>query len=304
MLREHPENRRAFLRTIGATIVLPLLPINILASETEEKKDAIAKAAKFVKPNVKWKSKELIDFLEQLPAEEMLLLKKAMEILGERATVNDLKGRYKDAVDVEKEAIWVGSNILYYPFRSSDLNYHDMVKWTAGKLSISKHLIDSQSTFMLEREITKSFFVKLWDKLTVEQRSELLDKIDPDSEIKDKAAIAALSGAATIGVLSASVAFTGFAFYTTMSVAISTIAGFFGVTLPFVAYSGASSLVAFLSGPLGWAIIGVAAVGGIALAGRANKKKTAGFILQLHMLKVAALLADGVDEKEIFPMDK
>ncbi|MEZ4731397.1 MAG: hypothetical protein R3E79_30125 [Caldilineaceae bacterium] len=136
--------------------------------------------------------------------------------------------------------------------------------------------------------------------MSVEQRQELLNKIDPNGKIKDKAAIAALTGSGAIAVLSTSVAFSGFAFYTSMSVAISTVAGFFGLTLPFAAYTGASSVVAFLSGPVGWAIAGIAALGGIALAGRANVTKTSAFISQIHALKVAALIEAGIPEKEIF----
>jgi hypothetical protein len=43
------------------------------------------------------------------------------------------------------------------------------------------------------------------------------------------------------------------------------------------------------------------ALGGLALAGRANSKKTAAFICQVHLLKVAALLAAGTPEREVFP---
>lgn len=145
-----------------------------------------------------------------------------------------------------------------------------------------------------------ALFTETWDKLSVEQRKELLNKIDPNNKIKDKAAIVALSSSGAIAALSTSVAFSGFAFYTTMSVGISTAAGLLGVTLPFAAYTGASSVVAFLSGPVGWAIAGIAALGGVALAGRANIKKTAIFICQLHFMKVEALIEAGIPEKEIF----
>jgi uncharacterized protein YaaW (UPF0174 family) len=302
MLNEFPQNRRSFLQAAAGAVLLPLLPVSLLASERYQKN--IAKAAKFVLPKEKWEREEMLDFLEAVPAPEMLTLKKGMKILGEKATTSDLKGPRQDAREIQKAAMWAESNIFVYPFRRTDFHYHDMVMWMAGKLSVPKKLILSESSFMLEREITKAFFAQLWDKLTEEQRRELLDKIDPDDKIKDKAAIAALGGAAALATLSATVAFSGFAFYTTMSVAISTIAGFFGITLPFAAYTGASSLVAFLTGPVGWAVMGLLAVGGVALAGRANQQKTAGFLIQMHMLKVAALLADGVKETEIFPKEE
>jgi hypothetical protein len=39
---------------------------------------------------------------------------------------------------------------------------------------------------------------------------------------------------------------------------------------------------------------------GIGLLGRANWKKCAAFVIQMHLLKVQALQAAGVSEKEIF----
>ena len=55
-----------------------------------------------------------------------------------------------------------------------------------------------------------------------------------------------------------------------------------------------------LNRSIGWAIAGVVAVGGFALAGRANVQKTTAFISQIHALKVAALLEAGASEEEIF----
>lgn len=80
---------------------------------------------------------------------------------------------------------------------------------------------------------------------------ELLQRIDPGDKIANKAGIAAMSGAAAIAALSATVYFTGFAFYSNLSVVLSTVAGFLGVTLPFAAYTTASSIISVLSGPVG-----------------------------------------------------
>jgi uncharacterized protein YaaW (UPF0174 family) len=85
-----------------------------------------------------------------------------------------------------------------------------------------------------------------------------------------------------------------------MSITISTAAGFFGLTLPFATYTTTSSLVGFLSGPVGWAMVGVMVLAGIAFAGRANPQETLGAVSQLHMLKIAALKAAGIDEKSVF----
>ena len=78
-----------------------------------------------------------------------------------------------------------------------------------------------------------------------------------------------------------------------MSSVISATAGFFGLTLPFAAYSGASSTAAVLSGPVGWAILGLAALGAVIFVGRANHAKTAAFVTQLHLIKVHSLKKNG-----------
>lgn len=297
-------SRRSFLACVAASLVFPIR----ISSGSEKKKndaqkDPIAGAAPFVKPKIKWGANHFYEFLNALPDEAILSLMKGLEMVDEKATVKVLNGRRKDVRDIQKQVLWISSNIFAYPFRDETRQkYHDLVGWAAKSLGVKEKTVKSSTTFELERECQMQLFAELWDKLTPEQRIELLQKIEKEGKgnFKDKAAIAALGGAAALGVLSTTVAFTGFAFYTTMSITISTVAGFFGLTLPFAAYAGASSLVAFLSGPVGWAIMGLAAIGGIALAGRANPKKAAAFVCQIHSLKVAALLAAGTPEQDVF----
>lgn len=129
---------------------------------------------------------------------------------------------------------------------------------------------------------------------------EQIAKADPHGAIKDKAAIAALGGAGALAVLSTAIAFSGFALYTTMSMTITVVASALGATLPFSIYTGASATVGVLSGPIGWAFMAIATVGGVAVAGRANVQKTTDLVCQVHVLKVAALKAASVSENEIF----
>ncbi|MEZ4865633.1 MAG: hypothetical protein R3C14_30255 [Caldilineaceae bacterium] len=254
-----------------------------------------------VKVKEKWTANHLYEFLNALPDESLLSVKKSLGLVDENAGVDTLQGKSKDVREIQKQALWISSNILTYAFRDETLlDYHGLVAWVTEKAEIAPEIIAAKPTFFLERELYKKLFSDLWDKLSIEQRQELLNKIDPNGMIKDRTAIVALSGSGAIAAFSATVAFSGFAFYTTMSVAISTVAGLLGATLPFAAYTGASSLAAFLSGPIGWAIAGVAALGGVALAGRANVKKTTAFISQIHALKIAALIEAGVPESEVF----
>ncbi len=268
-------------------------------------KKALAKAANFVKPHDKWKAKDFDNFLNKLPNYSLLLLKKSLGLIKDDVTPNLNHLGKNDVKTIKSELSWMYGSVLGNVKQlivgpPEDIDYHEVVKWVAGKLDIEEKKIESYSTFLLEREILEQMFVKIWDGLSKEQREQLLNQLDPNGKIQDKVGIAALSGAAALAALSATVYFTGFAFYTTMSVVIHTVAGFFGLTIPFAGYMGASSLVAILSGPVGWALIALGAIAGIALLGRANWKKCAAFVIQMHLLKVQALQAAGVSEKEIF----
>ncbi|RMG03068.1 MAG: hypothetical protein D6741_02790 [Planctomycetota bacterium] len=190
---------------------------------------------------------------------------------------------------IRNQFLWVSSSIFTYPAKSG-VYYHDLVKWVAGKYGVPDEDIRSLCTFDLERKILEVSFKDLWDKLDKEGRLKVLEAIEQKTgtTIGDKVAIASLGGAGALAALSATVAFSGFAFYTTMSVVISTAAGLLGITLPFAAYTGASTTVAVLAGPVGWFVAGTLAVAGIIYLTRANYRKSAAFILTLHILKAQA----------------
>ncbi len=300
MVNENRFNRRGFLAMTAGYLAVPA-SFCIGSGEKLEKLERIGEAAKNVKPRVRWTADHLYEFLNSVPDDGMLSLKKGLGMVDKNATLSVLNGKSKDVREIQKRALWISNNLIAYPFKDeTTLNYHELVSWVASYSGIKEETIRNASTFTLEREIQKQSFAELWDKMSESQRKIILGKIDPDGHIADKAKIAALGGAAAVAALSTSVAFFGFAFYSTMSMMISTVAGFLGVTLPFAAYTGASSLVAFLSGPVGLAIVLLAAFGGVALAGRADPKQTAAFVFQIHALKVAALIAAEVPEKDIF----
>ena len=194
-----------------------------------------------------------------------------------------------------RQFIWVSTNSFAYPFTYS-IDYDSRVVWLAKSLDVPDSALRRKSTFEAERTILEKFFVEVWDKLTPEQRQQVLDNIETASgrTIPNKVAIASLGGAAALAALSAAVTITGFAFYTTMSVVICTVAGFFGVTLPFVVYTTASSVVCILSGPIGWTIAAILALVRTALLLQANPKKTLSFVMALHFLKAQAFHEAGL----------
>lgn len=269
---------------------------------------AMREAAQFVQPRMNWSAVELNDFLNQMPPEGLLSLKKALELVDSKATVHDLKGGPKDVAEIQAQLLWVSTNVFAYPLSDEKkIAYHDLVRWVAADAGVDQWVVDTQSTFVIERAYQEQLFISIWNKLSAEQRQQLLTRIEqsfpkdaPGGPIADKGAIAALSGAGALAVLLATEYFAHFAFYTTMSVVLCTVAGWFGVTLPFAAYASSSSAIAFLCGPVGWAILAIAAAAGIAIAGRANSKKTGAAIWQLHALKVAALQDAGQMSKDLF----
>ena len=261
----------------------------------------LAKAQASVLPEINWSAVELDEFLRELPPEALLSLKKALELVDSKASVAALKGGEEDIHEIQTQLLWVSSHILAYPFRDEKkIAYHDLVKWVADDAGVEQWILDTQPTFVIERAYQERLFVSIWDTLDPQKRQILLLKLEQSRprgaqnvEIADKAAIAALSGSGALAALATTVYFSSFTFYTTMSVVICTVAGWFGVTLPFAAYTAASSAIAFLCGPVGWAMLAIAAAAGVALAGRANTKRTGAAICQLHALKVAALQQAG-----------
>lgn len=290
----NPVLRRRSLVILSLSTLGPVR--NIFAASRKP----ISAAAPFVLPKIKWTPNHLHGFIRALPQDARLELKKSVDLLSSGATASNLLSGDQDAKDIQKRVLWLSSNVLTYPFKkASNLDYHALVTWVSAEAGVSKNIVNSSSTFILERELFKMLFAQLWDKMTTKQRQDLLTKVDSAGLIKDKAAMAALGGAGALAALSTTVVFTGFAFYTTMSVAISSVASAIGVVLPFAVYGSAASLIGILSGPIGWAIMGISAIGGMALAGRANLKKTTAFVAQIHALKVEALAAAGVPWKSV-----
>lgn len=265
------------------------------------KLNPMAKVAPFVKPEENWSADHLFLFLSALPPPALLQIKQSQGMLKKEAVEANLLGPIEDARSIQKQLLWLSSSVFAYPFGDeAALNYHEAVTWVATKAGVDDATLRTGTTFRLEAELHRLLFAQMWETLTPGQRLELLRKLDPNGTIQDGAAITALGGAGALAALSGTVAFTGFAFYTTMSVTVASVASAVGATLPFAVYTGASTAVGLLSGPVGWAIAGASALGGLALAGRANVRKTAALVAEIHALKVEALRAAGASYPGLF----
>jgi len=264
------------------------------AAAQQQKKDAerIARAIEetLVHPNWNWSEVETYKFLLKVSEEGMKSLRKSLDMPDPAPGLS----RDKNIAEIQKQVLWVSSNIVTWPFRdATKINQHELTRWVAKEIGVDPWLVDTQPTFILERAVCEKMWANIWDKLTPQQRTELLNKIDPGNKILDRATLLTMGGTAALATLATTVYFTGFAFYTTMSVTICTVAGWFGVTVPFAAYAGSSMAIALLSGPVGWALIAVGTAACVVSLGKANVQKTAAFVVQLHLLKVAALQEAG-----------
>jgi hypothetical protein len=146
----------------------------------------------------RWGPERLNRFLELITDEDRLNLKKSLQLLKPEATVSQLRGKNADINDILTQLLWVSSHWLPYLWRDEwSIDYHGTVCWCAGKLKLPKQDIQTLPTFALERKILEQLFIQMWDKLPPKEREKLLCQLDKNGCIQDKAAIAALSGAAS-----------------------------------------------------------------------------------------------------------
>lgn len=75
--------------------------------------------------------------------------------------------------------------------------------------------------------------------------------------------------------------------YVIMSVILSSVADWFGVTFPVSANTGSSSMLAFLSGPIGRTMVAVGATMSASFLGKAYPQKTAALLVQIYVIKAA-----------------
>ncbi|MBL9180356.1 MAG: hypothetical protein JNM65_20000 [Verrucomicrobiaceae bacterium] len=172
------------------------------------------------------------------------------------------------------------------------VKWHEIVKRACFWAGLDGKEYDTKSSFEAEQALIKKLVAGAWDKLSQDQRREVVLKCEGLSNLTEaqKAAIITGSGGVLIATLSATILLSGFAFYTTMSSVLCASAGVLGITLPFGAYMGASSAAALVGGPVGWT---VAALGiGAAIFvffNDGDKEKLVKMVVATHLMKLRML---------------
>ena len=82
---------------------------------------------------------------------------------------------------IRKALVWRAYNKMTYIFRGDkEVDYHGILQWAARKLGIDSEKIKNYSTFNLEKEVAKKYFDNLWERLSSEQREELVNNFIKD----------------------------------------------------------------------------------------------------------------------------
>ena len=206
------------------------------------------------------------------------------------------KGHLSDELvsplNIKKKMVWRRYNKTTYIFHEKDvLDYHhDYVMWAAKKCGIKGEDSNALSTFFLEQAVYKKKFADIWDKLKPEQRAELLTRVEKNAgSVGDKIAIISMSGAGAVAALSATAAFSGFAFYTSITTGMAVAAGWVGATLPFAAYTTTATAIGALTGPIGWCVAGAGLIGGGIAAGWPDADLIVSFVMTANVIKAKRL---------------
>lgn len=121
------------------------------------------------------------------------------------------------------------------------------------KLDTTDAALEIQEIYFLQK-----LFVDVLSRLPAKERKEFLEKQFEMEEISDQANIPGpkLHGqVAILGALSVAQA-SGFGVYLLATTLLGTMTSVLGITLPFAIYTGLTSAIAVIIGPVGWAALG------------------------------------------------
>jgi len=286
-------------RDVLATLCLPILAA--CASRSPKAEDPMARVAPLVKKPVVWKIQDFLDFLNGLPASGLLTLKKSIDLLPAEATEQGLKGTQVDVLEIAT-ALCQKASWFRQCSKPGDFDYHGLVVGLATTAKVDSAKLKNANTFDAEQllmekvyaEVEKDFITR-WDKMSLEERKKVIEKVDPNGKLKDHASMATMAGGTIVRTLALAIGLTGFAGYVAATTALGAATALVGVTLPFAAYTSLTTAISILTGPVGWSAGALLTLFGAVIAGRPDARKTAGFVLTMHALKLDALKAAGSD---------
>lgn len=171
---------------------------------------------------------------------EMTIGQKApiVKILGLKSNDN------QSIIDKLSKIILPASGFLQTP-----LTYNQFVEKIASK---NDEKIDfSLGIANAEKELYLKLFQQEFEKLTDDEKDNIYKELERAG--LDKNQIKSLSGITAIGAAQLS----GFGVYLLASSTLGAITSVLGITLPFAFYTGMSSVISFVIGPVGFLVMGV-----------------------------------------------
>lgn len=109
----------------------------------------------------------------------------------------------------------------------------------------------NESILNIEAKMLVALFQNEFEKMTDEEREQFILELESGGLKKEQ--ISSVLALTTLVSAQAS----GIGIYLLASTALGAISGFFGIALPFVVYTGMSSLISTLIGPLGFLLAGI-----------------------------------------------
>lgn len=135
-------------------------------------------------------------------------------------------------------------------FLQNPLSYKEFLEKIAEKNN--EKLDFPKKIASIEESLYIKLYTKEFAKLTEVEKENIFKELEKAG--LDKNQIASLSGVAAIGAAQLS----GFGVYVLASSTLGAITSMLGFTLPFAIYTGMSSLISFVIGPIGFLVMGIA----------------------------------------------
>ncbi|KIA89589.1 hypothetical protein [Kaistella jeonii] len=134
-------------------------------------------------------------------------------------------------------------------FMQEPMNYDQVLKSLSEK---NGEVIDfSKGNVIAEKELYLKLFQNEFEKLSQEDKQKIIEELEKAGLNKDQ--ISSLSGITAISIAQLS----GFGIYMLASTTLGAITSMLGLTLPFAVYTGMSSAISFIIGPVGFLVMGV-----------------------------------------------
>lgn len=131
---------------------------------------------------------------------------------------------------------------------SSKLSYEDVLHKIATSNQIS--ILETSSIAAKEKDLFQKLFVKEFDSMTESQKEVFFLQLQHEG--LTKAQITSLTSLAAITAAQAS----GFGVYLLASFTVGAISGALGLAVPFAFYTGMSSAISIIIGPIGFLVLG------------------------------------------------